>query len=222
MKRWFNVCVFVVVIAVAVCAGFSFYQQHRLKKNFELQENAPAAQEYLEHDRMEDMDMERIRRNTFNYARPAVKVSTDYEIAAPCDLRFYEDAALSKQVKIIPKGTILHVKLHEEGADDLGRGFFSLPTFDKNVRYTRPFLIPSEAADEHYYYVRLSDLENTVKELLKTANLSVFGNASKTMILRNRCFYVDRLFYRKGIYLSHDIQYKDIKDLIPYIGLPES
>ncbi len=220
MRRWFIISVIVVV--AAACAGFSFYQQHRLKKYFELRDDAPAAREYLEHDRMEDMDMERISRNTFNYARPAVKMSADYEIAAPCDIRFYEDAALKKEAKVIPKGTVLHVKLHEKGADDLGRGFFSLPTFDKGIRYTRPFLVPSEETDEHYYYVRLSDLENTVKELLKTADLDLFGNASKTMILRNRCFYVDRLFYRKGIYLSHDIRYKDIKDLIPYIGLTES
>lgn len=201
--------------------GFSLYQNHWLKEYFKLNSDAPAALEYLNHDRMEDMDMDRIRRTAFNYTRPAVKFLSDYDIEAPCDIRYYADVSLKKETKVISKGTVIRVKLADDSEDDLGRGVFSLPSFDKGVRYTRPFTVPSEEQDDAWYYIRLSDLETIMKEVVKTADLKIFEGMSKTIVIRTRCFYIDRLFYRKGIFLSRDIRYKDVKDIIPYIGLPE-
>ena len=223
-KRIFFIFAALLLTAGLIFGTVSLYQQHQLKKHFELHEGAPAAQEYLNHDKIEDMDMARIARNTFNYARPVQAGPFEYDIKTPCDIRFYTDAALKNEAKIIREGSLIHVMMFDDSEDDLGRGFFSLPTFDKGVRYTRPFLNNTEETDENWYYVRLTDLMAVMKELLKTVDPGIFTffkGLNKTQIVRNRCFMIDRLFYRKGIFLSPDIKYNDIKDIIPYIGLPE-
>ena len=140
MKKMMIIAGMILMLVLIGFLGFSLYQNHRLKKSFKLNSGHPAALEYLNHDRMEDMDMERIRMTAFTYTRPAVRFP-DYDVKVPCDIRYYADAALKKESKVIPKGTVIHVRLPENSDDDLGRGIFSLPTFQKGVRYVRPFTV---------------------------------------------------------------------------------
>ena len=74
-KKVLLIIVSVLFVSGAACMFcYKGYKNYLLNHYFNLQEKNPAAEEYLQHVKMEDMDMRVIENMTFRYVRPAVGI----------------------------------------------------------------------------------------------------------------------------------------------------
>jgi len=219
-QKWFFAGILLILLGACGFGIFKWTQKKQLTSNFKLHDSNPVARQYLAHEHMEEMDLQLISNTAFNYAR-TTEGRPMIEVDLPCDVCYYKDENLKEQAFVLKKGTRIPFKVFESSQDDLGRGIFSLPTHQKGIRYVRPF--PDTVDDdtaENWYYVKISELMKVSRAMAESPGFvpGWYAGGSKELFIRHEVLYVDCIFYLRGMFLSSDLTFKDIK---PFLSLKQ-
>ena len=173
----------------------------RIEKDF-TPSDLEAKTQYRTCSSMEEMDLEAFG-SYLSWPRTAVG-NPDHTILLPCDVNYYTMEGGSRVTAFTQKkGTVITIP----GSGLLpGEGYLSYPTFEKGWRYTKAFTENGKDPDDHYYYVKLSELEEVFKGIRTNyASITEASGAAGKDLNYNAVRLIDRIFYHEGIYCSHDL-----------------
>lgn len=202
----------IIFVPVAVLSLFaagmavrSLISGSRLKNRFTPADSPAAKTQYRSKDSMEDMDLEAFGAY-FIFAMTA-EGRPDTELALPCNVHYYRmENGRREKAFTMKKGTIIVI----QSLQDPGRGIQSFPTFDRGIRYAKPFNIEGGNADDSYYYVKLSELEKVASELISRSPSLEQARRAQGLSLERAVYeatrLTDKIFYNEGIYLSPDLE----------------
>ena len=173
----------------------------RIEKDF-TPSDLEAKTQYRTCSSMEEMDLEAFG-SYLSWPRTAVG-NPDHTILLPCDVNYYTMEGGSRVTAFTQKkGTVITIP----GSGLLpGEGYLSYPTFEKGWRYTKAFTENGKDPDDHYYYVKLSELEEVFKGIRTNyASITEASGAAGKDLNYNAVRLIDRIFYHEGIYCSQDL-----------------
>ena len=208
MKKKLSVLlpVFALALAagIAVRVGFSAYQNHKLQVDFKPHHRMTG---YLEGVPIAEMDMDKYRW-LIDFVNMSDQDHTTFTTDRP--ITYYEEVDGEKVLAYeIPAGTTLTYWPFWDVY--FGYGYNSYPTYEKGWRYTRPFIEPGGAAKSEelpFYYVKLSDLEHTVRLIIKSDKnrQEALRYERKTVqdVVYSATRFTDAIFYVEGVYISPD------------------
>ncbi len=196
-KRFIVLFSAVVIAAVAGMTAVSIIFIH-FRKSFVLQDNL-ASRQYKEKIPLHEMNMDYFSPYVYMDV-PAVEQKVHF--ALPEDIVYYREVDGKKEeALVLSKGTLI---VYQQSFC----GPIGFPTYKKGWHYAVPFLpekynsksgeLPAEYRE--YYYVKLSSLEKAAYAWLKAC-----GRDSKRRETYRLTRYIDYLLYKKGIYLSPDL-----------------
>jgi hypothetical protein len=217
--KWLPTTISLMLICICMYRASS-----ALIHNIRLQQAFATAQppsSYLQGIPMSEMDL-----SLYSSYMPRIMAPLLHEltrdIKTPVTLRYYSKipAAGDHPALEIPKGTnIIVLPADRSGSGsplyEPGYGYTSYPTYEQGWRYVRPFQLSDSEQfphDDHYYFVRMEDLEAVIGELVQANRaLRVAIQQQGWSIqegIRQISTCMDQLLYSHGAYLSPDLYSK--------------
>ncbi len=176
--------------------------RRQIEEGFTASDISAGKSQYRTCSSMEEMNLEAFF-SYLSWPRTAVG-NPDHTILLPCDVNYYTMEGGSRVTAFTQKkGTVITIP----GSGLLpGEGYLSYPTFEKGWRYTKAFTENGKDPDDHYYYVKLSELEEVFKGIRTNyASITEASGAAGKDLNYNAVRLIDRIFYHEGIYCSQDL-----------------